>query len=115
MPKVTPTSSRKADHIRINLEEDVRSGLTNGLERYHFIHQALPEINLKDVDLTVLINNWQKSPETGADPCADFSHAEEGAFIKYSVYGSDLSILLANWQTTTGQQQAIGDCPTYHP
>jgi isopentenyl-diphosphate delta-isomerase len=53
MTKVTPTSSRKTDHIRINLEEDVGSGLTNGLERYHFIHQALPEINLDEIDLTL--------------------------------------------------------------
>lgn len=44
--------SRKADHIRINLEEDVRSTLTTGLENYRFIHQALPEINLDDVDLS---------------------------------------------------------------
>jgi isopentenyl diphosphate isomerase/L-lactate dehydrogenase-like FMN-dependent dehydrogenase len=51
MTKVTPISSRKADHIRINLEEDVRSGLTTGLERYRFIHQALPEIDLDQVDL----------------------------------------------------------------
>ena len=51
MPKVTPTSTRKADHIRINLEEDVRSGLTTGLEHYRFTHQALPEINLDDVNL----------------------------------------------------------------
>lgn len=50
MKKVTQTGSRKADHIRINLEEDVRSGLTTGLERYHFVHQALPEVNLEDVD-----------------------------------------------------------------
>lgn len=53
MPKVTPTSSRKTDHIRINLEEDVRSGLTTGLELYRFSHQALPEINLEDVDMRV--------------------------------------------------------------
>lgn len=51
MSKVTPISSRKADHIRINLEEDVRSGLTTGLERYRFIHQALPELDLNMVDL----------------------------------------------------------------
>jgi isopentenyl-diphosphate delta-isomerase len=44
-------SSRKSDHIRINLEEDVRSSLTTGLERYRFVHQALPELNLEDVDL----------------------------------------------------------------
>lgn len=52
MTKVTPISSRKADHIRINLEEDVRSGLTNGLEHYHFIHRALPELDLEEIDLS---------------------------------------------------------------
>ena len=52
MPKVTQTSSRKADHIQINLDKDVRSGLTSGLEEYQFIHQALPELNLEDVDIT---------------------------------------------------------------
>ena len=51
MTKVTPTGSRKFDHIRINLEKDVRSSLTTGLERYQFIHRALPERNLEDVDL----------------------------------------------------------------
>jgi isopentenyl-diphosphate delta-isomerase len=53
MKKVTPISARKSDHIRINLEQDVRSGLTTGLERYRFIHRALPELNLQDVDLSL--------------------------------------------------------------
>ncbi len=48
-------SSRKSDHIRINLDEDVRSGLTTGLERYRFIHRALPEIDLDAVDLTLTL------------------------------------------------------------
>ncbi len=52
MSKVTQIGSRKSDHIRINLEEDVRSALTTGLERYHFVHRALPEVNLDDVDLS---------------------------------------------------------------
>ena len=44
---------RKADHIRINLEEDVNfRQLTTGLENYHFLHQALPEIDLAEVDTT---------------------------------------------------------------
>jgi isopentenyl-diphosphate delta-isomerase len=47
------TSARKADHIRINLEEDVRSGLTTGLGRYRFLHQALPELDLAVVDTRV--------------------------------------------------------------
>jgi isopentenyl-diphosphate delta-isomerase len=50
MTEVTGTASRKADHIRINLEEDVRSGLTTGLERLRFVHQALPELDLAQVD-----------------------------------------------------------------
>jgi isopentenyl-diphosphate delta-isomerase len=44
---------RKADHIRINLEEDVGfDRLTAGLGHLHFLHQALPELNLVDVDLS---------------------------------------------------------------
>ena len=57
MPKVTQTSARKADHIRINLEEDVRSNLTTGFERYHFTPLALPELNLGDIDLESEIFN----------------------------------------------------------
>jgi isopentenyl-diphosphate delta-isomerase len=53
MAEVTGTTARKADHIRINLEEDVRSGLTTGLERYRFVHQALPELDLAEVDSRV--------------------------------------------------------------
>ncbi len=45
---------RKADHIRINLEEDVQfPRLTNGFGRYRLIHQALPEVNLEAVDTSV--------------------------------------------------------------
>lgn len=45
-------ASRKSDHIRINLEENIRSTLHNGFNNYRFIHQALPEINLDEIDLT---------------------------------------------------------------
>lgn len=49
--KISPTSARKADHIRINLKEDVRSGLSTGLEGYSFPHQALPELDLDKISL----------------------------------------------------------------
>jgi isopentenyl-diphosphate delta-isomerase len=63
MAKVTGTSARKADHIRINLEEDVRSKLTTGLERYFFLHNALPELNLEEIDLSVeIFGKKLKSP-----------------------------------------------------
>lgn len=52
MSKVTQIGSRKSDHIRINLENDVRSGIQTGLERFRFIHRALPELNLNDIDLS---------------------------------------------------------------
>ena len=47
---------RKADHIRINLEQNVQfPQLTTGLERYHFTHQALPELDLHAVDTRVAL------------------------------------------------------------
>jgi isopentenyl-diphosphate Delta-isomerase len=57
MNKVTVDPSiedRKVDHIRINLEKDVQfPRLTTGLEKYRFLHQALPEIDLNDIDTTI--------------------------------------------------------------
>jgi isopentenyl-diphosphate delta-isomerase len=50
MSKVAPIDQRKADHIKINLEQDVRSTLTTGLEKYRFVHEALPELDLERVD-----------------------------------------------------------------
>jgi isopentenyl-diphosphate delta-isomerase len=47
---------RKADHIRINLEEDVQfPTLTTGLERYRFVHSALPELDLAEVNAQVTV------------------------------------------------------------
>jgi isopentenyl-diphosphate delta-isomerase len=52
-PNEPTLESRKADHIRINLEQDVASRLTNGLERYRFMHQALPELNANAIDTSL--------------------------------------------------------------
>ncbi len=51
MAKVTQTSTRKTDHIRINLEENVSSQISTGLEKFRFPHEALPEIDLDQVEL----------------------------------------------------------------
>ncbi len=49
-------NQRKADHIRINLEEDVGFiTLTTGLEHFRFVHQALPELDLADVDPSLCV------------------------------------------------------------
>lgn len=48
----TETQTRKADHIRICLDEDVQCRqVTTGLERYRFTHCCLPEIDREDLDL----------------------------------------------------------------
>ncbi len=59
-----PTERRKADHIRINLEQDVQfPRLTTGLEHYRFMHQALPELDLAHIDLQVeLLGKRLKAP-----------------------------------------------------
>jgi len=54
--KISPptTESRKVDHIRINLEQDVQfPNLTTGLENYRFMHQAVPEVDLSEIDTSV--------------------------------------------------------------
>jgi isopentenyl-diphosphate delta-isomerase len=49
---MTNTQTRKADHLRICLEDDVQfNHLTNGLEQYRFTHSCLPELNFNEVDL----------------------------------------------------------------
>jgi isopentenyl-diphosphate delta-isomerase len=50
---VSETGQRKRDHIHINLQEDVTHQLSTGLEQYRFTHQALPELDLAQVDPSV--------------------------------------------------------------
>jgi isopentenyl-diphosphate delta-isomerase len=55
MTKVAPIDQRKSDHIKINLEQDVRSALTTGLENYRFVHEALPELDLNRIDTSLCL------------------------------------------------------------
>ncbi len=77
MKKVTPTRGRKANHIRLNLEADVRSGLTTGLERYRFEHLAVPELDFREIDThTTFLGHPLRlplliSPMTGGTPEAE--------------------------------------------
>ncbi|MEO6912890.1 MAG: type 2 isopentenyl-diphosphate Delta-isomerase [Candidatus Baltobacteraceae bacterium] len=49
--RVGLTESRKAEHIRVNLEENVDGqGISNGFEEYRFVHCALPEIDFAEID-----------------------------------------------------------------
>jgi isopentenyl-diphosphate delta-isomerase len=49
MGKVTQASNRKSEHLKINLERDVSSGISTGFERFRFVHEALPDLNLDDI------------------------------------------------------------------
>jgi isopentenyl-diphosphate delta-isomerase len=54
MPRKAPgraTTSRKQQHVEITLTKDVRfRRKTTGLERFEFVHNALPELNLSEID-----------------------------------------------------------------
>lgn len=51
---------RKLEHLRICLDKDPQSSdITTGLEHYRFLHQALPEIDLAEVDTSCRL--WDKS------------------------------------------------------
>ncbi|MEP7288975.1 MAG: type 2 isopentenyl-diphosphate Delta-isomerase [Chloroflexota bacterium] len=58
------TANRKDDHININLEKDVQfPNLTTGLEHYRFIHEALPELDITEIDTRVdLFGKLLKTP-----------------------------------------------------
>ena len=46
---------RKKDHLIITSKEDVKSSNTTGLEKFRLIHNALPEINLSEIDTSTTI------------------------------------------------------------
>jgi isopentenyl-diphosphate Delta-isomerase len=49
--KMTRTSSRKQQHVNISLTKDVAFRTkSSGFDRWDFLHNALPELNLSDID-----------------------------------------------------------------
>ncbi len=62
-PEPAQLPARKADHIRINLDENVQSGLTSGLEKWRFMHEAAPELDLNALDTSIrLFGKTLRSP-----------------------------------------------------
>lgn len=58
------TQVRKADHLRICLDEDVQSHrITNGFERYRFTHCCLPELNRDEINIsTTFLGKTVRTP-----------------------------------------------------
>ncbi len=53
MSSFADTQIRKADHLRICLDENVQcQDVTNGLERYRFVHNCLPDLDRDHIDLS---------------------------------------------------------------
>ncbi len=58
-PNGSVTSTRKADHLRINLEEDVAAkGVDAGFGAYRFMHCALPDLDLDEVTTATEVLGW---------------------------------------------------------
>lgn len=56
-PTIVGTSSmskiqnRKKDHVNLTVTDETQYQVSSGFERYRFIHNALPEVNLNDVSI----------------------------------------------------------------
>lgn len=50
--QVTEISNRKDEHLRICLEEDVSSSVSNGFDELHLKLQSLPELDFKTIDIS---------------------------------------------------------------
>lgn len=60
----TATEGRKIDHVNIVIKEDVNAkGITTGFGRYHFEHDALPELDMRRIELsTTFLGKQLKAP-----------------------------------------------------
>ena len=48
------TEQRKRDHLKLALDENLQFSISSGFNHWRFIHNALPEINLGDVDTCLM-------------------------------------------------------------
>ncbi|MGB7412959.1 MAG: alpha-hydroxy-acid oxidizing protein, partial [Thermosynechococcaceae cyanobacterium] len=63
-PPDSTIQSRKADHLRICLDDKVQcKEITTGLERYRFTHSCLPELDAQEIQLnTTFLGQSLKTP-----------------------------------------------------
>jgi len=115
---------RKDDHIDINLNREVRSGLTTGFDRYSFVHQALPEFDLAEIstetfflgkrfNIPLLISSMTGGTETGEQINQRLAEAANSSGIGMGV-GSQRADLL-DWKPGKRSQirQFAPDIPLY--
>ncbi|HPD40498.1 MAG TPA: type 2 isopentenyl-diphosphate Delta-isomerase [Anaerolineae bacterium] len=113
---------RKDEHIRINLEEDVSfAHLTPGLEHYHFIHQALPELDLEAVRTEVTFLGHRLTfplligSMTGGSPAAGrinriLAEAAQQAGVGLALGSIRAALEQPQWTWTFQVRDAAPDC-----
>jgi hypothetical protein len=53
---------RKEAQLRACLNNDVRGhGITTGFERFRFVHQALPEVDWREIDNRRPLLSWEQA------------------------------------------------------
>ena len=55
MSQSSSTARRKLDHVRINLDEQVGSGIRAGFDTLRFEHSALPELDHRSIELEMTL------------------------------------------------------------
>src|SRR5712691_4744757 len=53
MSEVDPVEARKAEHLRVSASGDVNARVGAGWDDVHLVHEALPEVDVADIDLSV--------------------------------------------------------------
>jgi isopentenyl-diphosphate delta-isomerase len=102
------TARRKNDHIAICLKEDVQYAKENGFGDYEFIHKALPELNLSEIDTsTDFLGHTFAFPFfiealTGGTPKAE--RINKNLARAAEIYGIGMGV---------GSQRAMLDSPEY--
>src|SRR2546423_14572192 len=60
---LSPTQRRKKEHLELCLDPSVESRAGTGLDRYAFVHNALPEVDIDEIDLaTTFLGKRLKAP-----------------------------------------------------
>ncbi|MFH1684904.1 MAG: type 2 isopentenyl-diphosphate Delta-isomerase, partial [Candidatus Micrarchaeota archaeon] len=50
---MSKTESRKKDHVELVIEKGAQYEKTTGFEKIEFVHNALPEVSLEKIDLSM--------------------------------------------------------------
>ncbi len=56
---MSKTESRKKDHVELVIEKGAQYEKTTGFEKLEFVHNALPEVSLEKIDLSVKFLGYQ--------------------------------------------------------